>query len=73
MEPTASGDMGVVCRDAPSVQVIESPAFYHSDHDSPRFVPAEGLEAMTRAFSRVIDEVNRLELGELAGTPRATQ
>ena len=70
MEPTASGDMGAVCRDAPSVQVIESPAFYHSDHDSPRFIPASGLEAMTRAFARIIDEVNGVDLKDLVGTPR---
>ncbi|MCH8334017.1 hypothetical protein IIC65_08795 [Candidatus Sumerlaeota bacterium] len=70
MEPTASGDMGAVCRDAPSVQVIESPAFYHSDHDSPEFIPASGLEAMTRAFARIIDEVNGVDLKDLVGTPR---
>ena len=65
MEPTASGDMGVVCRDLPSVQIIESPAFYHSDHDTPAFVPAAGLEAMARAYAKIMQTVDTLERQDL--------
>jgi hypothetical protein len=61
MEPNASGDMGHVSRDAPSIQMIESPNFYHSDHDRPDIVPASGLEAVARAFAKIIDQVNRLD------------
>jgi hypothetical protein len=65
MEPNASGDMGHVSRDAPSLQMIESPNFYHSDHDRPDVVPASGLEAVARAFAKIIDQVNRLERREI--------
>jgi hypothetical protein len=65
MEPNASGDMGHVSRDAPSIQMIESPNFYHSDHDRPEVVPASGLEAVARAFAKIIDQVNRLDRQEI--------
>ena len=65
MEPIASGDMRDVSLDAPSVQVVESPWVYHSDHDTPEYVPAAGLEAMTRAYAHIIDQVNELEIEEL--------
>ena len=61
MEPNASGDMGQVSKDAPSMQLIESPNFYHSDHDRPEVVPAAGLEAVARAFAKIVDQVNRLD------------
>lgn len=68
MEPNASGDMGHVAMDAPSVQIIESPAFYHSDQDTPEKVPNTGLEAMARSFAKVIDSVNKMTIAELQAT-----
>jgi hypothetical protein len=65
MEPNASGDMGQVARDAPSVQMIESPAWYHTDHDTPEVVPAAGLEAVARSYAKIIDQVNKLERRDL--------
>lgn len=61
MEPNASGDMGQVSKDAPSTQLIESPNFYHSDQDRPDVVPAAGIEAVARAFAKIVDGVNRLD------------
>ena len=72
MEPNASGDMGQASLDAPSVQMIESPAFYHTDHDTPDVVPASGLEAVGRAYAKLIDEVNMLDRRQLIGAPAAT-
>jgi hypothetical protein len=72
MEPNASGDMGHVSRDAPSVQMIESPAFYHTDQDRPDVVPASGLEAVARAYAKLIDQVNRHDRTALVGTPATT-
>ena len=75
MEPNASGDMGQASLDAPSVQMIESPLLYHTDHDTPDVVPAAGLEAVGRAYAKLIDRVNRLDRRDLlprpAGTPSA--
>jgi Peptidase family M28 len=72
MEPNASGDMGQASLDAPSVQMIESPAFYHTDQDTPAVVPAAGLEAVGRAYAKLIDQVNKLDRGQLIGKPAAT-
>ncbi len=69
MEPNASGDMGQASLDAPSVQMIESPLFYHTDHDTPDVVPSAGLEAVARAYAKLIDQANRLDLRDLL--PRA--
>ena len=69
MEPNASGDMGQVSLDAPSVQMIESPAFYHTDHDTPEVVPAPGLEAVGRAYAKLIDTVNKVDRRDLVGKP----
>jgi hypothetical protein len=71
MEPNASGDMGQASLDAPSVQMIESPAFYHTDQDTPEVVPVSGLEAVGRAYAKLIDEVNKLDRRQLIGTPAA--
>jgi hypothetical protein len=72
MEPNASGDMGHVSKDAPSMQLIESPNFYHSDHDRPDVVPAAGLEAVARAFARIVDRVNRLDRRDILPAPRTS-
>jgi hypothetical protein len=46
MDPNASGDMGVVAKDVPSIQIIRSPVTKHTDDDKPEWVPAAGLEAV---------------------------
>jgi hypothetical protein len=69
MEPNASGDMGQASLDAPSVQMIESPAFYHTDHDIPENVPMTGLEAVARAYAKLIDSVNKAARADLIGRP----
>ena len=69
MEPTASGDMGPVGRVIPSIQLITSPFYYHSDHDRASDVPEVGLERVARAYARIIDQVNMLERAALVGRP----
>ena len=49
----------------PSVWLIDAPEYFHSDHETAATVPAEGIEAVTRAFAKIIDEVNTLEVEEL--------
>jgi hypothetical protein len=60
MDQTTTGDMSHIDRDAPSVQLIESALFYHTDHDRPDYVPAPGIEAVARAYAKIIDEVNTM-------------
>jgi hypothetical protein len=50
---------------APGFQTIRDGVFYHSDQDTPDTVPAVGLEALTRAYAKVIDDTNKLEMSAI--------
>jgi hypothetical protein len=65
MHPSASGEIGQIDEEAPSVQLIRSPEHKHTDLDIPELIPSVGLEAVTRAFAKIIDGVNTLTLDEL--------
>ena len=68
MAGRATGEMMSIDRAAPSVQLIRSPEHKHTDGDIPSLVPAAGLEAVARAFAKIIDEVNTLDLAALQAT-----
>jgi hypothetical protein len=70
MEPYASGDAYWVEVDSPFVQMIESPAFYHTN--MPEVVPAAGLEAVARSYAKIIDDVNKVDRKDLLEIPPAT-
>jgi hypothetical protein len=73
MDPTTTADMAVMDRDVPSIQLIESAVYYHTDHDTTAVVPAPGLAAVARAYAKIIDQVNTLPLSALMPTaPKAT-
>ena len=72
MDPTATGEMGAIHKLRPSLQIIRSPENKHTDADVPELVPAVGLEAVGRAFSKIIDEVNKLDMGALLSASAAT-
>ena len=61
MDPSASGEIGAIDLVAPSVQLIHSPEIKHTDQDVPEIVPPAGLEAVGRAFAKIIDGVNTLD------------
>jgi hypothetical protein len=65
MDATTTGDMSHIDRDAPSVQLIESALFYHTDRDRPDYVPEPGLEAVARAYAKIIDDVNTMDRAAL--------
>ena len=60
-----AGDLSKLTEDAPGIEVIESNAFYHSDHDTPDIIPAAGLESITRGYAKLIDDVNKLDLKDI--------
>jgi hypothetical protein len=78
MDTGASGEIGQVARDAPSMQVITSPEVKHTEEDTEEWVPAAGLEQVGRAYAKIIDEINALPRrdllpatgGSTAGRPR---
>jgi hypothetical protein len=61
MESGASGEMGRMARDVPSMQVITSPEIKHTEQDTPEWVPAVGLEQITRAYAKIIDGIATLD------------
>src|SRR5262249_33732426 len=48
-ETSAAGEIGPIYKLAPSIQLIQSDMFFHSDAETPETVPPAGLEATTRA------------------------
>jgi len=64
--PGGAGDIGRL-NEVPVVSVIQSPIFFHSNFDTPDNVTTANLEAVTRAFAKIIDEANRLEKRDLQG------
>jgi hypothetical protein len=67
-----AGDLTKFTEDAPGIEVIESNAFYHSDLDTPDIVPAAGLESITRAYAKIIDDINTLDLKDIVDAPAAS-
>jgi len=67
-----AGDLVKLTDDAPGIEVIESNAFYHSDHDTPDIVPAAGLESITRAYAKIIDDINKLDLKQIVDPPASS-
>ncbi len=65
MEETCCGDSSAIQRDVPNVVLMESPVYYHTDHDRPDVVPEAGLEAAGRAYAKLIDQVNKVERRDL--------
>jgi hypothetical protein len=49
----------------PAVQASNYNMFFHSDHETPATVPAPGLAATTRAYVKIIEDVNKLDLKDL--------
>jgi len=70
-----AGDLSKLTEDAPGIEVIESNAFYHSDHDTPDVIPAAGLESITRAYAKLVDDINRFDLKDIVdpATPVAAR
>ena len=54
------GDLGRLFRFTPGVATSEFYHYFHTDQETPATVPWTGLEATTRAYARIIDEVNKL-------------
>ncbi|HEX4347169.1 MAG TPA: M28 family peptidase [Vicinamibacterales bacterium] len=81
-EPEPSTPGGEASRLAPWVAAVQASnynMFFHSDAETPAMVPAPGLAASARAYAKVIEEVNKMDLKELqppapaAGAARGRQ
>ncbi len=71
-ERAAAGEIGRIQNLAPSMQLIDTGLYWHSDRETPDIIPADGLAATTRAYAKIISDVNGLDLKELQ-RPSATK
>jgi hypothetical protein len=65
------GDLGRFFRFLPGVATSDFYHYFHTDQETPATVPWTGLEASTRAYARIIDEVNKLPLSSLQRPPES--
>jgi len=64
-ERTAAGEIGRIQNLAPSIQLIDTGLYWHSDHETPDMIPADALGAVTRAFAKIVADVDGVPIGEL--------
>ena len=64
-DPVSMAEISRISRLAPSFGVINVDTYYHSDHETPETVPWTGLGAVTRAFAKIIDDVNKVDIKDL--------
>ena len=60
-----AGDLGRLYRFVPGVATSDFYHYFHTDLETPETVPWTGLEASTRAYARIVDGVNKLDLSVL--------
>ena len=74
LDPNArppAGDLGQFWQFLPGVATSEFYDYFHTDQETPEVVPWVGLQATTRAYAKIIDEVNKLPLSALQRPPEA--
>jgi hypothetical protein len=59
------GEVGTIEHLVPSVNLMHAGVLLHSNAETAESIPAAGLAATTRAYAKIIDEVNRLDLSSL--------
>jgi hypothetical protein len=62
---TPNGEADGLWPHVPIVQLSDYNLFFHTDEDKASYVPWTGLESTTRAYAKIIDRVNGLDLAEL--------
>jgi Peptidase family M28 len=72
-EERAAGEMGRYFQYAPSLQVIDAGLYWHSDHETSDLIPPPGLAAVTRAYAKIINDVNGIDLKDLQLSSRASE
>jgi hypothetical protein len=68
-EVSPGGELSQIYMKAPSFHIIDH-VIYHTTLDTADLVPAWGIEAATRAFLKIIDNVNTMTKEEIAAAPK---
>jgi hypothetical protein len=66
---TAAGEIGRIQSLAPSLQLIDTGLYWHSDRETPEIIPVDGLAATTRAFAKIVADIDKLPIAELQRPP----
>jgi len=66
---TPGGEASRLWQFVPAVQASNYNMFFHSDAETPATVPPDGLAATTRAYAKIIEEANKLDLKDLKLPP----
>jgi peptidase M28-like protein len=69
-ERSAAGEIGRIQTLAPSLQLIDTGLYWHSDHETPDIIPADALANVTRAFAKIIVDTDSVPIAELRGVGR---
>ena len=64
-ERGAAGEIGRIQNLAPSLQLIDTGLYWHSDRETPDIIPPAGLAATTRAYAKIIAEVDGVDRQDL--------
>ena len=68
-ERGAAGEIGRIQNLAPSLQLIDTGLYWHSDRETPDIIPPAGLAATTRAYAKIIAEVDGVDRQDLQRPP----
>ena len=68
----AYGEIQDYAKYAPSVQATNFGTYSHSDHETADMVPWTGLEGVTRAYAKFVEDVNAIDTKDLEAATAAT-
>ena len=70
--PTPAGEIGRYYQFAPAFQVMTSGFVWHSDQETAATISSAGLAAITRAYAKVMADVNAVDLKDLRTSAMST-
>ena len=60
-----AGEIGRIYQLAPSIQLIDTGLYWHSDYETGDIIPATGLANVTRAYAKIITDTGTIDLKDL--------
>jgi hypothetical protein len=62
---SAAGEIGRIQNLAPSLQLIDTGLYWHSDKETSDIIPESGLAAVTRAYAKIISDIGEIAIRDL--------